>query len=207
MIVKSMSDAAGQPAAVLVLGGCGFVGRHLVELLVKNGAPKIRVVDKLMPSMAALAPPHKAAFEAASVEFRQADLSRQSGVDKAFADDRNQLQACVYLALSMSRMPETLRALLTASKSWSDAQGNTDDIVQKNFLDLSQSKSTEAFFDLAKRYYIASSKAEVYTKADDAFWFKNSVPKLASGVRGALRRRLAQTLHVGPARVLGTPPT
>ena len=138
------------------------------------------------------------------------ELSERSVValqllNKAFADDRNQLQACVYLALSMSRMPETLRAALTASKSWSDAQGNTDDIVQKNFLDLSQAKSMEAFVDLAKRYYIASRKAEVYTKADDEFWFNNSVSKLASGVRGALRRRLeffqfkepTQTHHLG----------
>lgn len=140
-------------------------------------------------------------WEVASTE----ELSERSVValqllDKAFADDRNQLQACVYLALSMSRMPETLLAALTASKAWSDAQGNTDDMIQKNFLDLSQAKSTEAFVDLAKRYYIASSKAEVYTKADDEFWFKNSVPKLASGVRGALRRRLELFQFKEPTR-------
>ena len=142
------------------------------------------------------------------------ELSERSVValqllNKAFADDRNQLQACVYLALSMWRMPETLRAALTASKSWSDAQTNTDDIVEKNFLDLSQAKSMEAFVDLAKRYYIASRKAEVYTKADDEFWFNNSVSKLASGVRGALRRRLeffqvkepTRTHHLGDKRI------
>lgn len=71
--------------AVLVLGGCGFVGRHLVALLVKEGkCAKIRVVDKVMPSMANLAPDHKAAFAAPVVEYKQADLSRASGVDKAF---------------------------------------------------------------------------------------------------------------------------
>lgn len=71
--------------AVLILGGCGHVGRHLVELLVKKACcQKIRVVDKVMPMMANLAPDHKAAFESPLVEFKQADLSRQTGVDKAF---------------------------------------------------------------------------------------------------------------------------
>jgi len=69
---------------VLVLGGCGFVGRHLVALLVKQGVPRIRVVDKLMPAMAFLAPDHKEAFAAPAVEYRQADISRQAGVDKAY---------------------------------------------------------------------------------------------------------------------------
>ena len=71
-------------AAVLILGGCGFVGRHLVALLVQKGVGKVRIVDKLMPSMANLSADHKAAFAAPAVEFKQADLSRQTGVDKAF---------------------------------------------------------------------------------------------------------------------------
>jgi nucleoside-diphosphate-sugar epimerase len=78
-----VSDASG--VAVLILGGCGFVGRHLVQLLLKAApAAKIRVVDKIMPMMANLSPEHKAAFENPAVEFKQADLSRQAGVDKAF---------------------------------------------------------------------------------------------------------------------------
>ena len=78
----AMTDAAS--TSVLILGGCGFVGRHLVALLVQKGVGRIRVVDKLMPSMANLAPDHKAAFAAPAVEYKQADLSRQTGVDKAF---------------------------------------------------------------------------------------------------------------------------
>ena len=70
---------------VLILGGCGFVGRHLVYKLVKEElCGKIRVVDKRPPSMANLSPEHKAAFDSSAVEFKQADLSRQTGVDKAF---------------------------------------------------------------------------------------------------------------------------
>ena len=74
-----------QADAVLILGGCGHVGRHLVALLVKKGCcQKIRVVDKCMPMMANLAPDHKAAFGSPLVEFKQADLSREAGVGKAF---------------------------------------------------------------------------------------------------------------------------
>ena len=70
---------------VLILGGCGFVGRHLVYKLVKEElCGKIRVVDKRPPSMANLSPEQKAAFDSSAVEFKQADLSRQTGVDKAF---------------------------------------------------------------------------------------------------------------------------
>ena len=74
-------------SSVLILGGCGFVGRHLVALLVgeKEGViGKIRVVDKLMPSMAHLAPAHVKAYGSPLVEFRQCDLSREAGVTKAF---------------------------------------------------------------------------------------------------------------------------
>ena len=86
-----MADAPTPPPpappggqAVLLLGGCGFVGRHLVALLVKAGVAKIRVVDKLMPAMAFLTPEHKEAFAMPAVEYKQADISKPAGVDKAF---------------------------------------------------------------------------------------------------------------------------
>ena len=83
MAAVDVSDA-GTGVDVLILGGCGFVGRHLVEHLVKAGGVRVRVVDKVMPAMAFLAPEHKVAFEASAVEYVQADLSRQTGVEKAF---------------------------------------------------------------------------------------------------------------------------
>ena len=70
---------------MLVLGGCGFVGRYLVALLVERGlCSRVRVVDKVMPAMASLSPAHKAVFASPLVEYKQADLSRQAGVEKAF---------------------------------------------------------------------------------------------------------------------------
>ncbi|KAH9490689.1 hypothetical protein Btru_032799 [Bulinus truncatus] len=44
---------------VLILGGTGFIGRNLVDYLVRNSlAKKIRVVDKVPPQMAWLNPRH-----------------------------------------------------------------------------------------------------------------------------------------------------
>ena len=37
--------------SVLVLGGCGFIGRHLVSMLVDANVPTIRVVDKVSMMM------------------------------------------------------------------------------------------------------------------------------------------------------------
>lgn len=49
-----------QSTRVLILGGLGFIGRHLVEyLLNKNNVSYIRVVDKVLPQMAWLNKKHK----------------------------------------------------------------------------------------------------------------------------------------------------
>jgi nucleoside-diphosphate-sugar epimerase len=66
-----------QGTSVLVAGGCGYVGGHLVRRLVKAGA-KVRVVDDLSRgSVAALADARE------KVEFIQADLRRPDVAAKA----------------------------------------------------------------------------------------------------------------------------
>eukprot|EP00794_Sanderia_malayensis_P018877 gene18877-20777_t len=73
-------------ANVLVLGGCGFVGRNLVAYLVENNlAKKIRVADKVPPQTAWLNENHKGIFGDERVEFQQVNLLNQSHVDKAFS--------------------------------------------------------------------------------------------------------------------------
>jgi nucleoside-diphosphate-sugar epimerase len=58
---------------VLILGGLGFVGRHLVKHLVDNNvASKIRVADKTMMAMARLGKQFTPAFE--TVECIQCNL-------------------------------------------------------------------------------------------------------------------------------------
>lgn len=61
---------------VLVLGGVGFIGRNFVKYLVENNlAAKIRVVDKVLPSIAFLGPEHQDAFNNPVVEFMQGNLT------------------------------------------------------------------------------------------------------------------------------------
>jgi hypothetical protein len=67
--------AANKPS-VLILGGCGFIGRNLVAYLVaKNVCSHIRVVDKMLPSVAFLGPAHKEAFASPIVKFKQGNAA------------------------------------------------------------------------------------------------------------------------------------
>ena len=56
---------------VLVTGGASFISSHLIDLLVANGARRIRVVDDLTSGRLANVQPH---IEAGVVEFVEADL-------------------------------------------------------------------------------------------------------------------------------------
>jgi len=73
---------------VLILGGCGFIGRNLVKYLVDNNfATKIRVVDKKIPEMVGLSKTFNYAFE--KVEFVQANLVNPDAIARVFTDDGN----------------------------------------------------------------------------------------------------------------------
>jgi len=75
---------SGKPR-VLVLGGLGFIGRHLVKYIVENDlASKVRVVDKTMVAMARLGKEFTGVFD--KVETIQANLISAEGSAKAFHD-------------------------------------------------------------------------------------------------------------------------
>ncbi|XP_075975862.1 uncharacterized protein LOC142976411 [Anticarsia gemmatalis] len=72
-----MSDCAGDNSKprVVVLGGCGFIGRNLVEYLISNDLVSgLRVVDKTPPQLAFLNPTHSKIFEDSRVEYKSANL-------------------------------------------------------------------------------------------------------------------------------------
>ena len=70
---------------VLVLGGCGFVGRNLVAYLIEhNLTSMVRVADKMPPQTAWLNSHHKKIFEDDRVQFRQANLLNPSHIERAF---------------------------------------------------------------------------------------------------------------------------
>ncbi|XP_026759743.2 uncharacterized protein LOC113518914 [Galleria mellonella] len=72
-----MCDSAGDilKPRVAVLGGCGFIGRNLVDYLITNDLVSgVRVVDKTPPQLAFLNPAHTKVFEDPRVEYKSANL-------------------------------------------------------------------------------------------------------------------------------------
>jgi len=70
---------------VLVLGGCGFIGRNLIVHLVTNDlCASITTADKSLPMTSWLTPAQKAAFD--KVKFQQVNLSKDSFLAKVFTE-------------------------------------------------------------------------------------------------------------------------
>ncbi len=84
---------------VLILGGTGFVARHLVQYLIDNNlASKIRVADKQLPVTAYMTEHFKKYYSNPIVEFKQANLSNPDHIKRAFADDTGKFQFVINLA-------------------------------------------------------------------------------------------------------------
>jgi len=75
---------------VVVLGGCGFIGRHMVTYLVENEfASKVLAVDKVPPPMAWLNLQQKQAFDSPLVEFKSSNLLNPGSRENALKSDEN----------------------------------------------------------------------------------------------------------------------
>jgi nucleoside-diphosphate-sugar epimerase len=74
---------------VLVLGGCGFIGRHLVTYLFQHKlASRVCVADKQLYQIAGLSEQEKAIFENKDfITFKQADLASEVHIPKVFEHD------------------------------------------------------------------------------------------------------------------------
>eukprot|EP00742_Colponemidia_sp_Colp-10_P003527 GILJ01003755.1.p1 GENE.GILJ01003755.1~~GILJ01003755.1.p1 ORF type:complete len:389 (+),score=54.05 GILJ01003755.1:57-1169(+) len=128
---------------VLVLGGVGFVGRHLVKYLVDNElASKIRVIDKQLPATSYFHSVHLAAFASPIVEAKQGDLTRQATVTRLFVDETGPFDIIVNLAAETK-------------------YGMEDEVYKQKCYDLSVLCATEAA-KLPIRRYIEVSTAHVY---------------------------------------------
>jgi len=71
---------------VLVLGGCGFIGRHVVSYIYDNKlASHITVADKQLYQIAGLSDKEKAIFEDKTmVTYKQADLASEAHIAKVW---------------------------------------------------------------------------------------------------------------------------
>lgn len=123
----------------LVLGGTGFIGRHLVDFLLKhNLASKIRVVDKVPPLMGWLNAHHKVVLEDPIVEYKSANLINQASCKAAFEGCKEPFDFVINLA------GETKTNL-------------PDSVYQEGIVTLSENCAKEAVAHHVKRYIEVSS--------------------------------------------------
>jgi len=131
---------------VLILGGCGFIGKNLVRYLATNDlVSKICISDKVPPQVntGGLNDEEKALFDNASlVSFKQANLARESRVDEVFEHDGGNYQYVINLAgITKYSQPE--------------------EVYQENIVEVSRVCANAAKkFNCAR--YIEVSTAQVY---------------------------------------------
>ena len=78
LIIAAIAEAKLGKRSFLILGGCGFIGRNLVEhLYSKNLATNIVVADKAIPDIAYLGAQHKTIFKTQLVRYVACDIARQ----------------------------------------------------------------------------------------------------------------------------------
>ncbi|XP_071943474.1 GDP-D-glycero-alpha-D-manno-heptose dehydrogenase-like [Antedon mediterranea] len=126
---------------VLILGGCGFIGRHLVHYLTSNDLAEVRVADKVPPQIAWLNDFHKEVF--AKVEFVSCNLISTASTTKAFEiGDGTEFDVVINLAAETK-------------------YGQTDEIYEEGIKNLSLNCAKEAA-KRAIKMYIEVSTAQVY---------------------------------------------
>jgi len=128
---------------VIILGGCGFIGRNLVQFLAQNGlVSKIRVADKVLPDLAGLSKKQTEIFKSDLVEYKQSNLAREAMVAKVFDSSEGAWDFVFNLA------GET-------------KYSQTDEVYKENIIDVSTTCGAAAAKAGVKRF-IEVSTAQVY---------------------------------------------
>ncbi|XP_067127456.1 dTDP-glucose 4,6-dehydratase [Centruroides vittatus] len=128
---------------VLVLGGCGFLGRHFTEFLIKNElVSKIRVVDKVPPQTAWLNKYHQEIFANSLVEFKSANLINSASCQNAFSDSEGTFDFVINFAAETKT-------------------GQSDAVYREGIVKLSINCAKESCKQKVKRY-VEISSGQVY---------------------------------------------
>ena len=131
-------------AHVLVLGGCGFVGRNLVAYLIENNlVERVRVADKTPPQTAWMNEYHKGIFEGSKVEFRQANLLNPSHIERAFDVENGNFDYVVNCGVGVR-------------------YGQAEDVYKESVLQLDLNCAKKAG-ELKVKKYIQVSTGQVYS--------------------------------------------
>jgi len=184
----------------LILGGCGFIGRTLVEHLSNTkGAKKIRVADKVMPELAGLSVAQKAIFKSDLVDYKQANLNNPAHITKVFAEDFGKWDIVVNCASETK-------------------YSQSEQVYKENIVDLAQKNAVEAAKH-APKFWIELSTGQVYAsdkkprdeEAKTKPWTKMASAKLAAesavqGVAGLNVVVLRLAIVYGPGDQTGIMP-
>ncbi|XP_056641712.1 uncharacterized protein LOC130448374 [Diorhabda sublineata] len=130
---------------VLILGGCGFIGRNLIVYLVKNDlVSAIRIVDKVPPQVAWLNDVHGDAFKNEIVEFKSANLINIESCKSAFSSSDDTVWDLIVNCAGETK------------------SGQTDPVYNEGILKLSLNCAKEAALQKAK-HYIELSSGNMYS--------------------------------------------
>jgi len=185
---------------VIVLGGCGFIGRNLVQYLAENGlVSKIRVADKLLPDLAGLSTKQTEIFKSDLVDFKQANLAREAMVTKVFDSADGKWDFVFNLAgeTKYSQTEEVYKEnIIDVSVTCGNAAAKAG--VQK-FIEV----STAQVYDADKKASDEKAKAKPWTKLAKAKLEAEEKLRAISGLKLIIVR---PAIVYGPGDVTGVTP-
>ncbi|KAF5300487.1 hypothetical protein FQA39_LY02286 [Lamprigera yunnana] len=163
--------------SVLILGGCGFIGRNLVAYFLSNNLVKfVRVVDKVPPQVAWLNSTHQEFFKHPLLQYKSANLINMESCKNAFLP-----------------IPEVQSWDYVINCAGETKPGQTDPVYKEGILKLSLNCANQAALHKVQRYIEISSgqmfnAEKIAHKEDDAIKPWNFIAKWKSQVEVELEQ-------------------
>jgi len=185
---------------VIILGGCGFIGRNLVQFLAQNGlVSKIRVADKVLPDLAGLSKKQTEIFKSDLVEYKQSNLAREAMVAKVFDSSEGAWDYVINLAgeTKYSQTDEVYKEnILDVSTTCGNAAAKAG---VKRFIEV----STTQVYDADKKPSSETAKLKPWTKLAKA---KLQAEEALRGIKGLNLIVVRPAIVYGPGDITGITP-